>query len=313
MRTLVLSVFIVFTCAVAGAQQRQSTTYVLDLNGNRVDWAQSRAGDGRSSETIRSLNGRNVPIEQVEEKVIRNEGGVRVVERLAKRYDPNGAPLPPVKTVIETTTRPDGSSSEKLTVYQGDLNGNLRPYERTTVESNKAGDTTTSQTTRETTSINGGFDAVERRATRTTATKTSSESDEMVYLRNANGDFTQAARVVTRSQIADGETRQQVDEYESATSMSGLKLFRQSIGRTVIAADGSERKEVDVFGPAAPGRPVADDRKLQLRERQIYSSRQSADGTTVQVFSIQRPKLTSTEDLGPVQKISETVTRETKK
>jgi hypothetical protein len=64
---------------------------------------------------------------------------------------------------------------------------------------------------------------------------------------------------------------------------------------------------VDVFGPAAPGRAVSSEGTMELREKQYFTSRQSADGSVVQVFSVQRPSLNSTRELGPVQKIAETV------
>ncbi len=303
MRTFVLSTMI---CAFTFAQERQTSTSVWDLNGHRVDWTQARSGDGRSSETLRNLNGRNVPLEQVQERVVRNEGGVRVVERITKKYDLNGNPLPPEKAVTETTTRSDGSSTEQVTLYRGDINGSLKPAERSITESRKSGDVTTSQTTRERPSINGGFDAYERRSATVTETRTSKESDELVYLRDANGNFNEAARRVIRAKTTGNETQEQVDEYESATTGS-LRLSRQSAGRITKNPDGTERKEVDVFGPAAPGRAIPDGGAMQLRERQFYASRQSPDGSTVQVFSVQRPSLTSTKELGPVQRISETV------
>lgn len=304
MRTTVL--LAILLPAVLPAWQRQSSTTIRDLNGRPVDWSQARSGDGRSAETVQTLNGRRAPLEQLQEKVLKNGGGVRVVERVLTRYDQDGRPLPPEKTVVETTTRPDGSSTERATVYRGDLNGQLRPAERTVTESSKSGDTTTSQTAIERASINGGFDLAERRTARETATKTSSERDELIYTRDANGQFIESVRTVTRSRTEGGETQTQVDEYEAVTSGS-LKLARQSVGRIVKGPGGAERKEIDVFGPAAPGRAIPSGGALQLRERQVYTSRQSSDGSVVQVFAIQRPSLTNTKELGPLTTISETV------
>lgn len=288
------------------AQQSQSTTSIYDINGHRVDWSQSQSGEGRSAETVRTLNGRSVPVEKVDEKVVKNEGGVRVVERTVRRYDMSGNPLPPEKTVVETETRPDGSSVEKSTVYKGDINGNLQPAERTVSETRKSGDTSTTETAVEKTTINGGFEKVERRVAEERADKTSNERDETVYTKDANGRFGETSRRVVRSKTEDGVTREQVDEYESATSGS-LKLARQSVATVTKQADGSERREVDVFGPAAPGRAIPDSGAMQLRERQFFTSKQSAEGTVVRVFAVQRPSVNSTNELGPVRKVSETV------
>ena len=296
---------IALIAAAAPAQQRQSVTSVRDINGRVIEWSQSSAGDGRSTQTTQNLSGRRVPVEQVQEKILKNEGGVRVVERLIKRYDASGVPLPAEKAIVETTTRADGSTTEKATLWRADLNGTLRPAERLFTESSKSGDTTTSQVTVERTSVNGSFETQERRAIRETVTKTTSERDETVARRDTNGQFVDSARTVTRTSTVNDVTQTQTDEYDATTGQ--LKLFRQSSGRTVKNPDGTERQEIDIFGPAAPGRAVSADGQLQLRERQIFTSRQSPDGSTVQVFAIQRPSLTSAKELGPAQTISETV------
>jgi len=307
MRSIALALALTASmAALLAAQDRQSSTVTYDINGHRVDWSQSRSGDGRSAATIQNMNGRRVPLEQVEEKVISNEGGTRVVERIIRRNDATGTPLPPEKSVIETTTRPDGSALEKTTTYRGDLNGNLVPAERVTSQTRKSGATALIETNVERQSLNGGFQTVERRSAQQTVTKTGSAFDETTYRPDANGRFAEAARQVVRTQTANGQTQEQVDEYEAATT-GKLKLARQSIGRTIKAADGSERKEVDVFGPAAPGRTVSSEGQMELREKQYFTSRQSGDGSVVQVFSVQRPSLNSTKELGPVQKIAETV------
>ncbi|MBI5086449.1 MAG: hypothetical protein HZB13_17875 [Acidobacteria bacterium] len=292
------------------AQQKQSSTYVFDINGRRTDWTQARSGEGASSETIRDVNGQRIPVEQVQEKVLRNEGGVRIVERTTKRFDPNGRPLPPEKTVVESTTRPDGSGTESVTTYRGDLNGNLQLSERAATQFRKSGDTITRETSVERTGISGSLEAVERRVVQETTTKTTSEKDETIYSRDSNGRFAETGRRIVKAATIDGKVREQVDEYESATT-GRLQLARTSVATTAKTADGGERKEVDVYGPAAPGRAISTDGKLQLRERQYYTSRQSADGATVQVFAVQRPNLGPKADLGPVQTISETVSRTT--
>ncbi|QOY89141.1 hypothetical protein [Paludibaculum fermentans] len=303
MRTIA---FLLALPAALLAQQSQSTTAVYDINGHRVDWSQSQAGDGRTAQTQRNLNGRSVPIEKVEEKVVKNEGGVRVVERTVRRYDVTGNPLPPEKVVTETETRADGTAVEKSTVYRGDLNGNLQPAERTVSSTRKSGNTAVTETEVERNTINGGFERVERRVAQETTEKTSSERDETVYTRDANGRFSEAGRKVVRSKTEGGVQQEQVDEYESATSGS-LKLARQTVARVSKQADGTEKREVDVFGPAAPGRAIPDSSAMQLREKQVFTSKQSGDGSVVQVFAVQRPSVNSTKELGPLQKISETV------
>ena len=51
--------------------------------------------------TTQSINGRTVPMEQVEERVLRNDASGKVTERIIRRYDPQGNALPPARETIE--------------------------------------------------------------------------------------------------------------------------------------------------------------------------------------------------------------------
>lgn len=297
-------------CAALFAQQRESRTYVFDPNGNRSEWSTAVRDGGTSSETVRNLNGRQVPVERTEERVAKRPDGTVVTERLIRRFDPNGDPLPPEKVVTETTPRPDGSFVEVSTVYRGDINGSLRPAEKAVREGRKRGDQTVSETRIERPSINGSFELHERR----TATETvreaekSSERDETVYVRDANGAFIPSRRRIVRARESDGTLQQQIEEYEAATSGS-LQLSRQLSSVTRRNPDGTENTIVDVYGVNAPGRAIDAGSPPQLRERQIFTSRQSPDGTVVTVFAVQRPSLNSPRELGRPETVSETVTR----
>ncbi|MCS7043973.1 MAG: hypothetical protein N2036_08690 [Bryobacteraceae bacterium] len=292
------------------AQQQESRTYVYDANGRRVEWSATARGQGFQSETIRDINGRQVPVERTEERVLRKEAGLQVVERLVKRYTPDGSPLPPEKVVIETRTRPDGSTEETALIYRGDLNGNLRPAERIRTETRKSGDTAVSETKVERAGLSGGFSLVEKRtATEVVrASDRSSEREELVYVPDTNGRLVAAQKKVVRSRERDGTLEQQTDEYEAATT-GALRLSRQLMSVTRRNPDGTENTVVDVYGVNAPGRAIEPGAGPRLRERQIYTSRQSPDGSVVTVFAVQRPSLNSTRELGPPERVSETVTR----
>jgi hypothetical protein len=286
-------------------QESSSRTYVFDANGRRVEWSATRAGDSSRSETIATINGTRATLEQVEEKVLLKEPGRTVVERLIKRKSPDGQPLPPEKIRIETAEREDGSSTESVTRFQGDLNGILKPAERSVTHSLKAGNQIRSETSVERVSINGAFSTVERRASTTVAGENQSETNVVVYRPDASGRMAEAARQVLRQAVKDNLTTEQADEYENA-STGKMRLSRQTVSRIVKNPDGSERKEVDVFGANAPGRAMAGEGALQLRERQIYD-RRPVDGQVVEQFSIQRPALHDARSLSAPQLISETV------
>lgn len=301
MRVLLLALLAASTLAAWQAERR---TYVFDPEGRRTLWSSATSGDTRRISLGRDMNGREAKVEEVEEKVLRDAGGVKVVERLIRRFDPNGRPLPPEKELVETTTRPGGAVSTATTVYKADLNGRLQPAERIVEDSRQSGPLTTTETRVERPTINGAFAPIERRVAQERAGDQSSEREETSYLPDTNGRFQEAARRVARS-VKEGETvREQVDEYEAATS-GQLQLSRQSIARIEKDPSGGERRVVDVFGSAAPGRAVTPG-QLSLRERQIIEVTATAQGA-VETLSIQRPALQGRGELGEPVKISETV------
>jgi hypothetical protein len=292
----------VFAAGSAFGQDAQRVTSVYDANGRAVEWTKASVGQGRSVESVQTLNGRSVPLEKIEEKVIRNEGGVRVVERMVRRNDSSGNPLPPEKVLLEETTAPDGSVRAKTSLYRGDINGRLVLAERVTQETRKAGSGSETTALIERPSLNGGVEVVEKREGRTTVTGDTTEAAESVYRRDANGRFAEGAKQVIRTTKKGTETVEQADYFEASTGE--MRLSRQQVSRSIQSADGSVVKVVDLYGAAAPGRP--DSGKMQLRERQLFET-QKTPGGAVETFSIQRPKPDGRGDLQPAAKISETV------
>ena len=117
--------FIVSTIASAvllSAQQSSVTnTTAVDINGRRV--AEGPAvvhskSDGRSetTELLQSVNGRMVPVQRVQERVLREDSSGRVVERVIRQFDQTGNPTAPAKEIIEEQKRPDGSSTSEATL-----------------------------------------------------------------------------------------------------------------------------------------------------------------------------------------------------
>ena len=74
--------------------QSTTTTYSTDLNGNRVaDQSFTAAGtstDGERTERFQSINGRQVPLEQVINHVVRDDASGKVTERIVRRFTPTG-------------------------------------------------------------------------------------------------------------------------------------------------------------------------------------------------------------------------------
>jgi hypothetical protein len=301
MRVLLL---VLLTAPVLPAWQSASQTYVFDAEGRRTAWSGATTGEKQSLTLGRDMNGRQVKVEEVEEKVVRDRDGVRVVERVVRRYDPNGRPLPPEKEVIETTQRPGGGATTAVTQFRADLNGRLQPAERIVSDTHDANGATRTETRVERLTINGAFAPIERRVAVETVRGDDAEREESSYLPDANGRFQQATRRVARTIRENGATREQTDEYEAATT-GQLQLSRQTVARVERDAQGAERRVVDVYGPAATGRPVTPG-ELALRERQVIEVRPTPSGA-VETYSIQRPAPDGRGQLGPLVKIAETV------
>src|SRR5580704_1030576 len=113
MRTRILIAGFVLVAAVTAQQiKQQSSVWMTDASGNRVEGpvytaVESPSGSQRV-ETAQSINGRMVPIQATEERVLRNDPQGKVVERVIRKYDATGNPGLPIKVHIEEKKNPDG-------------------------------------------------------------------------------------------------------------------------------------------------------------------------------------------------------------
>jgi hypothetical protein len=296
MRTICIALLL---AGLAAAQDSRSNTYVYDVNGNRVLFLERAAGDNSSSEKVQSVNGRSVPLEKVEEKVLEKDSTRMVLERTIKRYDPNGNPLPPERIRVETTMRSDGGAETRTSIYRGDLNGNLKLSERSVSDTSSAGGVTENQVRVERPTVNGSFEVVEKKVGQSRDSGDKREQDVTVYQRDDNGRFIPVSRQITKS-TKDGPTV--VDEYQSAAT-GEMQLSREVVTKVVKGATG-DKQEVSIYGLEAPGRPAGG--SLKLREQHLIETRPTPEGA-VQTFSVRRPSLSSDKELGQYQRVSETV------
>lgn len=298
---LAIPIFFALTIALWGQAERR--TFVFDSEGRRVPWSASSASNGASSESVENINGGTAPLEQVEERVLSESGGVKTVEKTIRRFASDGSKLPPERVVTETAELGGGRQTTTTTVYRGDMNGRLALAERTVAQTNPQGESgavVTTQTDRPT--LNGSLETIEKKEARLSTAEDKSERDETSFRPDGNGRFVQVARVVERTSKEGGRTVVQKDEYEAA-SPGQLALTRQVVATTTASANG-EVTVSDVYGAAAPGRPATG--QLQLRERQILEKQLAAKGAT-ETLSIQRPGGDGSGRLGEARKIFETV------
>jgi len=300
-RTL-LSVFV--ASGLCFAQQTAISSGTFDVNGRRVEGASSIVSQSPGSadriETVRSVNGRSVPVETVEDKVVSESGGVKIIERVVKRYDASGRPGPPEKVRIEERKNADGSVNMATSVMRADLNGNYALAERTVTDSKKSGDTTSSNTVVERPTLNGSLEVVERKEVvkRETADGSVSQNSS-VLRRDTNGRFGEAAKQVLEKTVAGGRTVENVATYE--VGADGMKLIRQTVSKEVA---GSNQKEVDVFEGAQAGR--VGDGTPKLREQQLIEKTPTANGA-IESISVRRPLASDPNRLGNAQKVEEII------
>ena len=298
---------VLFTILCLPAVSQQVTNYSTDLNGRRMaDASVTTATSGNATtrtELTQSVNGRMVPLESVEERVIRDDANGRVVERITRKFDPNGRPGMTEKQQIQEKKNADGSVSSTVDVFRSDLNGRFELMERVTTDANKSGNTTNANIHVERPTLNGTLEVVERKTRVATEDKTSAKSDTTTFRKDPSGRFVEMVRVVTEAADQNGQRTENTAQYEAA-DMGKLTLSQQSVARVKKNADGTETREVDVYRNV-PGR-VVQSATPPLLERQIIEQRKSGE-QLVETTVVQRPSINDPNRLGAPMKIGERV------
>jgi hypothetical protein len=303
----------VFAIALCAQDSSVSRSTSVDINGRRVadgpDVARTKSGnDTEVTERTQSVNGRSVPLERVEERVLRDDSSGRVVERVIRRFSPTGEPAPPLKETIEQQKHSDGSSTIQMSTYEGNINGGMELRMKSVTEKHVAGSSETADTVVQRPTVNGSLETVEKQST--VIVKNSGggfREDSTTYRRDGNGSFTAAVRVSTEHVQQGTEASDQTAEYEVGSD-GRLQLHSQAVVRTVTRADGSKETERNVFGTNVPGK-VDPSSKLTLQEQQVVEKKPGPGGTVVETLSVRRPSVADPNALGPSQQVSETVCR----
>lgn len=278
-----VSLFLPATFALA---QSAVTVYTTDLSGHRVPDAKITSTEpGQRTFLSQSLNGRQVPLQATEARVLSEGPGGRVTETITRRYDADGKLLETERVVAEEQKGAGGQSSIKATVYRSDLHGRMIEAERRAIETVTQGSTTVSDVIVNRPTLNGTFEATEKRkVTKVTEGSVTRETD-----------------------TAGGLTKTNVANYE--LNFTGrMEMMRQQAGTTTKAADGSEISEVNLYAVAPYG--LARDQRNEgqkLKEQQIIVRTPGTGGTVVESTSVRRPTFADQSKLGAPVKISETV------
>jgi hypothetical protein len=303
----VLLLVLVLSLIAALAGQSSTTTAIKDLNGNRTEGPSvSTSATGERTERFQSINGRQVPLEQMVDRVVREDATGKVTERIVKKFDSNGQPVATERVMIEESKLPGGGSTVRETTYRSDVNGSLREAERKTTETRVAGSTTTASTVVDRPTMNGAFQTVEKRSAVTDGPADNQHTTESVYQRDLSGGFQERLRTVKTASKLDAAARETTANYEPG--MNGqLQLASQSDSTTSKLADGTQVTKTDLFAKTVAGNVQDSTGAMRVKEEQIVQRRTNPDGSIVETLSVRRPSVSDPNRLGDLQKLSETV------
>ena len=288
--------------------QSSVSRYETDINGHRVETAKTSSVDGNRTETSQSINGRQVPLERTEEKLLSESPHSRVTERIVRKFDPTGVQNGIEKILIEEEILTGGSKNVKETTWRSDLNGSLIQAERRNVEVRVSGASTTTETVISRPDINGSISLAERRSQVAEKSGDQIQTSEVVQRRNTNGQFYDALREVKVFSSRGEQSTENVTSYEPDAN-GRLDVARQTVTIATKRSDGSEVKEVNLYGKGAEGHAQERGVSTQIREQQIVERKKLSDGSVVESVSVRRPTVSDPSRLGNSQKLHETVCR----
>jgi hypothetical protein len=299
-----------FAACLTAQQSNVSSTSAVDVNGNVVadgpTISQTKTANGsQTMVTTQSINGRTVPMEQVEERVLRNDASGKLTERIIRRYDPQGNPLPPARETIEEEKRPDGSSTIQSTTYRTDINGNMQVTERSVTDTHKNSSGETSETVVQRPTANG-LQTVEKQSQVVSKQGKDFQAESTTYRSDGNGGFFQAVRQTTEHTVQGSEVSENSAEYERGPN-GDLQLHGQTVTKTVTRPDGSKDAVVNVYSRDVPGTVSGNESGLKLQEQQVIESALGPGNTVVQTVSVRRTSIADPGALGPERELSRTV------
>ena len=298
---------------ICGQATSVSTTTKVDINGHRVlDGPReviTKAPSGtETTETMQSINGRMVPLERVEQRVLRDDASGRLVERVVRRYDPQGNLTAPVRQTIEEQKRTDGGSTVVATTYRTDINGHSQLEQKSVTETRKTGAEERSETLVERPTLNGSLETVEKQEQVKVGQGNSFRQEATTYRPDGHGGFYPAVRSVMDHAQSGAQTTENTVEYEASPG-GPLQVHNQTVAKTVTAADGSKDTTVDIYGSNVPGTVSAPGSAMKLQEQQLVESQKNPNGTVTETLSVRRPTVSDPNKLAPPQQLSQTVCR----
>lgn len=291
--------------ALAQSGGKSTTDLIVpDLNGNSVLTAVYTAKDGDRQELTQSINGRKVPLQQSETRVLSDGPNGKTTETLTHKYDATGQIVSTERTVVEEKKLPNGAVIH-ATTYRSDLNGQMAESERRTIESQTQGPTSTTEVTVSRPGISGSFDVAEKRSVVTNADGKTLHETEVVQIPAANGQLMEAARLVREQSTVNGTTTSTEARYEPDFT-GKISLASQQVATIKKESDGSLVTQVDRYATAAYGIARTENATQQLKEQEVIVRREK-NGVVTETTSFSRPTMQDPGRLVPSGPVSELV------
>ncbi len=304
--------YYLFFLAITGAlaQTSTSTPYTSDLNGRAVAGPSTVTNGLQHTVITRSINGRQVPMEQTDEKVLSENSSGRTVERIVKHYDPNGQLAGTDRVVVQEEKLPDGMRT-RTSVFRSDVNGQQREIERKSVEEHRQGSaqagSVNTQTQVERPGPSGSFQVVEKVSQVSETSGNGTHSDSTVFRPDGNGGFAAAVRDISDTKKNGSQESTTSAHYEPRDSQQ-LQLIAQTVSTVTKRADGSSVAELSMYGKTGgDGRAHDNETAPHLREVQTIEKVPGRDGSMTEIVTARRPSISDPSRLGPSTKLSETV------
>lgn len=288
--------------------QSAATSSTPDINGNAMPGGGRVSTDGTVTDIRQSINGREVPISQTQEKVLSKSGNTTVTERIVRHYGAEGQVVSTDRVVTETTAGPGGESTIHSTTYRSDISGNMAEAERKTVETHKMGAGTITDTSIEKKDLSGSFSVAEKRTLTSEPTSDGKQENETVMLRDTNGSLYEAQRLSTVEKKSGNQTVTNTAVYEPGVN-GNLSLTRQQVTKSTTNPDGTSSEETDVYGRASDGRAREAGAAPALTEKRTTERQKAAGGAIVETQTVQLPSVSDPGRLDPAQKVAETICR----
>lgn len=266
------------------------------------------SADGIVTDIRQSINGREVPISQTQQKVLSKSANTTVTERIVRHYGADGQIVQTDRVVTEETTGPNGEFTSHSTTSRSDISGNMTEAERNTVETRKMGAGTITDTTIEKKDLNGSFSVAEKRTLTSDPTSDGKRDNETVMLRDANGTLYEAQRLATVEKKSGNQVVTNTAIYEPGVN-GNLSLTRQSVTKATSNPDGSSSEEVEIYGRTSDGRARSAGEAPPLTEKRIFERQKTSGGAIVETQTVQLPSVSDPGRLEPARKVGETICR----